>query len=188
MINLFTQNRTHRSSRLSLSISRHNSQRAFTLVEILIVVVILGILAAMVVPKLSNATQISRENTLRDDMRFLRTQITVFASQHGDVFPGFPGGNLSSTPTATDFITQLTSYSDAVCNTSANGSTTYCFGPYLSRMPDNPLNSLSTVLIVSGTGVMTPDGTTGWLYQPKTGQILPNLAGNDSTNVAFTSY
>lgn len=171
-----------------LQTRRQGKRRGFTLVEILIVVVILGILAAIVVPKLSNASQTARENTLRDDLRFLRTQITVYASQHGDVFPGFPAGNTSSTPTAADFLAQMTSFTDLGGNPSATGSSTFAFGPYLSRMPDNPLNAKSTVKIITGSDALTPDDSTGWLYQPATGKILPNLVGSDATNVLFSSY
>ncbi len=40
-------------------------KRGFTLVEILIVVVILGILAAIAVPKFSNASQLARKDRSR---------------------------------------------------------------------------------------------------------------------------
>lgn len=162
--------------------------RGFTLVEILIVVVILGILAAIVVPKMSNASQTARENTLRDDLRFLRTQITVYSSQHGEITPGYPGGNTGQSPTSSDFVAQMTNFTDIVGNTSTTGSATYAFGPYLSRMPENPLNGLSTITIVTGSGAMTADGTTGWLYQPQTGHILPNLSGADSSGTNFSAY
>src|SRR4051812_15890238 len=85
-------------------------KRAFTLIEILIVVVILGILAAIVIPQFSNASHVARENSLKDDLRYLRTQVAVFKAQHRDVPPGYPSGNIASTPTSADFIAQMTQY------------------------------------------------------------------------------
>lgn len=160
----------------------------FTLVEILIVVVILGILASIVVPKLSNASQVSREGTLKDEVRFLRTQIAVYAAQHHDVCPGYPGGDSTQTPSQTTFVSQMTQYTDDAGNVSATQSVTHKFGPYLSRMPENPVNALSSIKFIDGSAAMTPDGSTGWLYQPATGAILPNLLGADSAGQAYSAY
>src|SRR3954454_19767225 len=80
----------------------------FTLIEILIVVVIIGIMATIVIPQFSNASINARENTLKDELRYLRTQIVVFKAQHHDIGPGSPGGDRAATPTAADFVTQMT--------------------------------------------------------------------------------
>src|SRR3954471_6340222 len=94
---------------LQVRTARRNSRRpgvgtaAFTLVEILIVVVILGILATVVIPQFSNASQEARENTLKDDLRYMRTQLQVFKAQHRDVAVGYPGANTSAAPTFTAF-------------------------------------------------------------------------------------
>ena len=79
--------------------SRGKPAAGFTLIEILIVVVILGILATIVIPQFSNASAQASENTLKDDLRYLRTQIVVFKAQHRDVPPGYPGGDPSAATT-----------------------------------------------------------------------------------------
>src|ERR1043165_9868850 len=99
------QRRFHRPPRSS---SVALPRRAFTLIEILIVVVILGILATIVVPQFSNASVNAKENTLKDELRYLRTQIVVYKAQHHDCPPGFPGGDQNATATGPDFISQLT--------------------------------------------------------------------------------
>lgn len=61
---------------------------AFTLVEILIVVVVLGILAAIVVPQFSDASQQATISTLRSSLHSIRVQIDL---QHqNDPAGGFP--------------------------------------------------------------------------------------------------
>src|SRR5947209_4556497 len=84
-----------------------SGRRGFSLIEIMIVVTILGILAAIAVPKLANASQVARENSLKDDLRQLRTQFGVYRSQHSNVCPGYPGGDAAQTPTAAALSDQL---------------------------------------------------------------------------------
>src|SRR3954452_20868409 len=86
------------------------TRRGFTLVELLIVVVILGIMATIVIPQFSNASLQARENTLKDELRYLRVQVQVFKAQHKDIAPGYPGGDRNAAATETDFIDQMTKH------------------------------------------------------------------------------
>lgn len=162
---------------------------AFTLVEILIVVVILGILAAIVIPQFSSASQTARENTLKDDLRYLRTQISVFKAQHEDVPPGYPAGNIAASPTEADFIAQVTKATNGQCGVADRNTEEYKYGPYLQKMPRNPMNEKSTVLIVeNGAALPEPDGSTGWIYQPQTQKIIANTVGSGIDGRAYSAY
>jgi general secretion pathway protein G len=166
--------------------SRMARRGGFTLVEILIVVVILGILATIVIPQFSNASIVARENALKDDLRYIRTQLQVFRAQHLDVSPGYPGGVTTAAPTEAAFLDQMTHYSDQNGNTSATQSVVYKFGPYLGRIPENPVNGVATIkMIPNGTAMPAPQASEanqyGWIYKPSTQEIIANLTGNDST-------
>src|SRR5437773_6966159 len=117
--------RHRRLARLSLH------RRAFTLIEILIVVVILGILATIVVPQFSNASVNAKENTLKDELRYLRTQVVVYKAQHHDVPPGYPNGDQAASASGPDFIAQLTKPTDETGITNSTNTAVYKFGPYL---------------------------------------------------------
>jgi prepilin-type N-terminal cleavage/methylation domain-containing protein len=165
------------------------ARRGFTLIEIMIVVVILGILAAIVVPQMSGASEAARENTLKDITRYLRSAIVTYRAQHLDVPPGYPGGSTAATPTEAAFIAQMTLYTDESGNTNATFTNVYKYGPYLSKMPSNPMSNLSTVSVLgTGTAIPAPDNTTGWYYKPDTQEILPNSTGSDTAGTAFSSY
>jgi prepilin-type N-terminal cleavage/methylation domain-containing protein len=166
---------------------RRQMRGAFSLVEILIVVMIIGILAAIAVPKFSNASQIARENSLKDNLRLLRTQLGVYKTQHS-VFPGYPAGDSNQTPTAAIAADQLMKYTDAVGNISDTGTSLYKWGPYLDQIPTNPINSKADIKILSSGDALVADGTTGWLYQPSTGTIRANVAGNDGAGHPVIDY
>ena len=163
----------------------------FTLIEILIVVVILGILGAVVMPKFSNASREASENMLKDDLRYLRTQVVVFKAQHRDVPPGYPAGDKSAAPTADDFVLHMTKASDEVFDIGPASATRKC-GPYLPKMPANPLNLKSTITVVADGQPMPPagmpDNSSGWIYKPQTLEIIPNSPGVDSDGIRYIDY
>ena len=146
--------------------------RGFTLIEILIVVVVLGIIASIVLPQFSNASETARENTLKDELRYLRTQIVVYKAQHRDQAPG---------PASADFLAQMTQHTDELGNPNATASAVFKYGPYLSVVPRNPINSLDTIEI-SNEDPLVGDGSHGWEYNPATQAIIADVDGTDSTN------
>jgi general secretion pathway protein G len=165
----------------------------FSLIEILVVVVILGVLGAIVLPKFSDASNVTRENTLKDDLRFVRTQIIVFKAQHGNTAPGYPGGMTTATPTQRDFLLQTTGFTDEFCNIVDQSTLPPMrLGPYFKKMPVNPLNGLGTILIVPNSTAMPPPGlpnnSTGWIYKPQTLELIPNTPGNDSEGTPYVEY
>ncbi len=66
--------------------------RGFTLVEILIVVVILGILAAVVVPQFSKAVSDSAETATFDQLQRVRRAVSYYHATHNGVYPDVTAG------------------------------------------------------------------------------------------------
>src|SRR4051812_3158837 len=175
---------TFRSTSLRLSSTGARRGAGFTLIEIMIVVVILGILAAIAIPQLSSATAESRQAMLKDELRFLRNQLMVFRAQHNDVSAGYPGGNLGATPDEPTLLGYLTQYTDALGNVSATGSTTYKYPPYISKMPENPVNKKDGVWVITGASLPAADESQpyGWIYNPQINKLVANLEGTDLNN------
>lgn len=66
--------------------------RAFTLVEILIVVVILGVLSAIVVPQFSVATDEAAAEATRSQLRKLRDVLAIYQMRNGYDLPNITAG------------------------------------------------------------------------------------------------
>lgn len=65
----------------------NRKRRGFTLIEILIVVVILGILAAIVVPQFTNASQEATASSIRSQLQTLRGQIELYRVRNSGNLP-----------------------------------------------------------------------------------------------------
>ncbi len=112
----------------------------------------------------------------------------MYRANHGDVPPGYPGGDTTQTPTAQDFTNQLTLYTDASGNTSPTQTGLFIYGVYLNQVPPDPLNSLTTIKILAAGASVVADGTTGWLYQPSTNLVEPNVVGTDGDGQNYVNY
>jgi len=133
-------------------------EKGFTLVEILIVVVILGILAAIVIPQFTSASTEASESALVSDLQAIRSQIELYKIHHMDNLPGTQATN--------NFVTAMTSKTniDGETTTQAADPATCRYGPYMREIPINPFNKINTVsegaTMISGQG----DNTTGWHF------------------------
>jgi len=81
--------------------------------------------------------------------------------------------------------------SDEFCNV-YKSTAARKLGPYFKKMPVNPLNGLSTILIVPNGSSLPPaglpDNSTGWMYKPQTLELIPNSPGNDSEGTPYVEY
>jgi len=139
---------------------RHKNA-GFTLVEILIVVIILGILAAIVIPQFTEASNDARNNALASDLQTMRGQIELYHIQHLDTYP------------TAAIVNQLV-YRSNSSGTTGSDPNDYPFGPYLQKFPSNPFVAGTTTNQVE-TGTGTPgSGNYGWYYNTATGKISPD--------------
>lgn len=145
--------------RPSLLRSRH---RAFTLVELVIVVTIIGIVAAIAVPRMSSTATHATANAVQATLMSVRTAIDCFYAEHNK-YPGYDPAN--GAPDGVNFVKQLTMFSDATGNPNATRSSTFKYGPYLrSPFPVNPANNLATVQVKKlRTDPNPADGSVGWV-------------------------
>jgi prepilin-type N-terminal cleavage/methylation domain-containing protein len=180
-------------------------QAGFTLVELLIVVIILAVLAAIIVPQFSSATVDAQEAALDANLARMRSAIELFQAQHASTYPGAtattggtcPAGGTAGTGAANSaqaFLDHLLMYSNATGQTCTVGDTTFKYGPYLRKgVPHDSMTGKGSVaadIVVTSTGApLAPAAETGgWAYDTKSGQIVMNSSKNDTRGKPYSTH
>lgn len=143
------------------------SQRGFSLVELVVVVVIMGTVAAIALPRMSQATANATAMSLRANLRILNTAAETYATEHEGLSPAhLSGGSVDSS--ARELTYRLTRTTDI---TGQHMALVRPFGPYLNEIPRNPMNGLSTVRV---DGAATRQGLAGWRFDSATNTFMPD--------------
>ncbi len=167
-----------------------NKAKGFTLVEILVVVVLLGVLAAIVIPAFANSTTFAKDSALAVDLQLLRRVILVYKSQHLEVGPGYPNGDTTQAPTEQAFIDHATLASNTNGQTAAIRTPGFNRGPYLMKIPVNPFNQKDTVeMLADGQAFpANADDSHGWIYKAATSEIRADNTGADQSGTEYYDY
>jgi len=143
----------------------------FTLVEILIVVVILGILAAIVIPQFTSASETAKSSSLTAQLQTIRSQLELYQVQHNGDYP-----------TLAQMWDNLTSTTDI------SGATTGSdFGPYLQKAPTNPFENSSTLAAGAADANTGAAAGVGWVYIASTGTIKAVMPAAKATELGFVT-
>ena len=137
--------------------------KAFTLVELLIVIVILAVLAAIVIPKFADSSSRSKESSLKANLKQVRNAVELFkndTSAYPSALADLAG---ASAPTG----------GKDVAGAAKTITASDFHGPYLSAVPNDPVSgSALTYSVAAGT----------------VGKVSSSATGNDSSGTAFTTY
>jgi general secretion pathway protein G len=152
-----------------MSSIRKSNRKGFTLVEILIVVIILGILAAIVIPQFTNASSDARTSALESTLQTLRSQIQLYKLQHGDALPN------------------LTTSWAAFTGTTTYGNPAQTFGPYMQAAPTNPENG-NTNVVDSTSGPGATVASCGFVYDFNSGNGSGQIYGTDTSGTLVLNY
>ncbi len=136
-----------------MSFSRISNKRGFTLVELVIIIVVLGILAAVAIPKYQDLTGQAKDAAGRATLGSLRSGVSIFYA-NAAITTG-----TASWPTLSELGTVNTVMATSI--------------------PKNPyqVNANAPDSIVTGVTRGTVVGTRGgWAYKPTTGEVWLNTS------------
>jgi general secretion pathway protein G len=152
----------------------------FTLVEILIVVIILAILAAIVIPNLADIPSIVRETNLKENLSKVRAHIQVYRNVHA----GLPDGDR--------FVEQMTQPTSFEGEVAEARDADHIYGPYLEQMPANPITGSRIVRTSNDPEQLFPPGDQdgGWWYNEANGRFYADLRDEhaDDDGLAYNRY
>jgi prepilin-type N-terminal cleavage/methylation domain-containing protein len=137
---------------------RKQRRNAFTLIEVLIVVIIMAVLAATIIPQFSQSTDDAMDSSVDFNLHTMQTQIEMYRFQHNGSWPAF--ANIEAQ------LTEATNVSGG-----ATGDTK--FGPYMQEIPANPFNE-SNVVVAGDGSALVGGGVAGWQYDESTGRVYAN--------------
>lgn len=138
--------------------------KGFTLVEILIVVVILGILAAIVVPQFTNASQDAIKGALSSQLQTINSQVELYRVQNAGTLPSDDA--------------------DPVVGGTNGGWGVMVANDFLKDEPNNGYTRSSNVED-AWVGDPATDGTdAGWFFDTTTGEVYANGFDNDNNLLA----
>ncbi|KPK80118.1 MAG: hypothetical protein AMJ81_12435 [Phycisphaerae bacterium SM23_33] len=149
-------------------------KKGFSLLELVIVVVILGIIAAIAIPRMSRGSAGATDSAVASNLAVLRNAIDLFATEHDGTFP-----------TAADIANQLTQYTDVAGVAQATKDTTHIYGPYLRKVPPVPVGPRK-----GSTGIAALDAPgVGWIYDDTEGTIKTNTTTEaDVSGKLYSDY
>ena len=118
--------------------ARSSDKSAFNLAEIVVVLIVLGVLAAIVVPQFTKAGVSGQQDAVKNQLRTIRAAVELYRAQHQDVPPDLNDG-----------WTPLLTRSDAKGQPSGSP----LFGPYLPTAPVNPITHSSKISSIPSRGI-----------------------------------
>lgn len=148
--------------------TRGRHRAAFTLVELVVVIMIIGILAAIAAPKVFSTTKTATDNSVRGNLRVIRDAIDTYAAANGGALPGADGSQAT-------FYTNMQQY---LRNNTA--------------FPSCPVGAKNNQIRIQTSGnPLTADAspTQGWAYDNVSGQFICNSTAICSDGVtAYSSF
>jgi prepilin-type N-terminal cleavage/methylation domain-containing protein len=172
-----------------------NNRSAFTLIEMLVVILVLGILAMIIVPQLFVSIEDAKLNTLKSSLNAERRAIESYYAQHNNTYPGvnnIDGSSKFGKKEGTNedaYLAQMYQYTDVNGVVSNLKDATHKYGPYLKgpeTAKKNPYNNLYDLKCETKKDDITERKSddekkqTGWKFYTVTGVFMANDGDHDN--------
>ena len=143
-------------------------QKGFTLIELMIVVAIIGILAAIAIPRFAQMLEKSREGATKGNLGSLKSAASIY---YGDVQGVWP--------------------------TTLNSQSVYSFSKYLDNIYPVKVTGAFVAGVSSPSGskvnvvaqsIAPTSESSGWMYDSTGGAVYVNSTVKDSKQIPYSYY
>ncbi len=138
-------------------------RNGFTLIELVVVILILGILAGVGAPKLFSTSGLATENGIRQTLSIIRDGIELYSADNAGTFPACTGDGTG----AGNFHEFMETY-------------------VRGKFPTSPVGAQDNLVKPSSADPVVADGSTGWMYNPTTGEFICNETSATPSDSAVT--
>jgi prepilin-type N-terminal cleavage/methylation domain-containing protein len=142
--------------------------KGFTLIELMIVVAIIGILAAIAIPKFAQMLEKSREGATKGNLGSMKAAAAIYYGDQQGLWPS-----------------------------TLNSFSVYSFSKYMANLPavkvtgayvPNSPNPVGNTVVVTTINSVPTGATSGWLYDSTNGGIYVNSTVQDSKVLPYSFY
>lgn len=145
------------------TLTLRDRQRGFTLMELLIVIIVIAVLAAIALPRFINSGLRSKEASLKSDLKIYRNAVQLFLNDTG----AYPA-TLAALSATTSPASGLDSAGSVKTITAADWK-----GPYIDSIMSDPVSSNSFTYAVTS---------------PNVGKVTSSASGNATDGTAYSGW
>jgi prepilin-type N-terminal cleavage/methylation domain-containing protein len=143
-------------------------EKGFTLIELMIVVAIIGILAAIAIPRFAQMLEKSREGSTKGNLGALKSAASIYYGDWQGIWP-------QTLDTSTNIT--FSRYMDTIQAVKVTGA----FVP-------NALSPVGNNVTMAAMAGVPSTSSSGWLYDSSTGSVYVNSTVKDSKGIAYSYY
>jgi prepilin-type N-terminal cleavage/methylation domain-containing protein len=166
-------------------------QKGFTLVELMIVVAIIGVLAAVAIPKFADMLEKSREGATKGNLSAIKSAISNYYADQQGIYP-----NTLDTQTMTvsgaSYPAFISAYMETLPGVKVTGKSTYNATADQGKGPGTTADQAAVYVAAWSTApslaTLTTSAGKAWRYDNSSGNFWVNSAMRDMSNKSYTVY
>lgn len=156
---------------------KHLKQKGFTLIELMIVVAIIGILAAIAIPRFADMLEKSREGSTKGNLGSFKSAASIYYGDHEGIWPVMVT-NVNSTQQ------RFSQYLEVIPAVKVTGK--FDINSLAAMKPSQDNRGAEVALAMAND--VPEAASVGWMYDSTSGNVYVNSTLVDSKRIPYSYY